>query len=280
MKIYYQGIKGAYSHQVWEILKDYFVKKWFDKSIETQWVFSFKDIFENLERNWWIWIIPIENSYAWSVHQNLYLMRDYNVKILAEYYLPVRHCLASLANSISDINQVYSHPQALMQCENFLRRYNFEPIDFLDTAWSAKYVAQKKDNTIAAICSEYAAKLYWLNILKRNINDHPDNTTRFLFVCLNKDYLKFKKFFNKEEKQTIIFKVKDQPAILFKCLWAFATRSINLTKIESIPSKRWNFEYLFWIDFEASKKLDINWALEELHFFTKEIIDLGVYGKL
>ncbi len=273
VKIYYQGVPGAYSHQMAEIVNNFL---WWNN--ETIGLFSFKDIFDSLKGTDDLWVIPIENSYAWSVHQNLYLMRDYDIKIIWEYYLPVHHCLAAKRKTISEISKVYSHPQALMQCEEFLKKYNLKWIPFGDTAWAAKYISESEnDEGIWCICSEYAARIYWLNIIAKNINDQKNNTTRFLIITSSKD----RKLSLKEKKGTLIFRVKDQPAILFKCLWAFATRSINLTKIESIPSKKGFFEYMFWIDYILPNDIKIlEDAIEELWFFTTEIKDLGKYGQL
>ncbi len=272
MNIYYQWIEWAYSHQVAEFVWN---RLWLKKFM-SKWVFSFKDIFEKI-KNWWIWIIPIENSYAWSVHQNLYLMKDYDVKIIYENFFPINHCLCSKENNVSNIKKVLSHPQWLMQCENFLKKHNIEPINFSDTALSAKYVKESNEKWIWAICSEYASKIYNLNIIYKNINDQKGNTTRFLIITSKTNNIKGLKY----TKQSLIFKVKDQPAILFKCLWAFATRFINLTKIESIPSKDKKFEYMFWIDLilPNDDKL-IKSAIEELRFFTTEIKDLWKYSLL
>jgi len=273
--IYYQWSPGSYSHQVAEIIKNKFNLNAFD----LKWVFSFKDIFDNLDNHWWIWILPIENSYAWSVHQNLYLMRDYEVEIIWEYFLEVNHCLVWISSNVKEIKEVYSHPQALMQCENFIKKYNFKPISFSDTAGAAKYISEIKDSSKAAISSSYAAKIYWLNIIKRNINDQKWNTTRFLVVKPKSFELNISPTVVK--KWTLLFKVKDQPAILFKCLWAFATRFINLTKIESIPTRDKKFEYMFWIDYMIPSDIKyLYWSLEELKCFTTEIKDLWIYGEI
>jgi len=268
-KIYFQGSPGAYSHQA---SVDIANSLWLN-DLEIEGLFSFSDIFERLKKEPnSFWVIPVENSYAGSVHQNLYLLRDNDLKILAEYYLPINHCLASLENDLSEVKVAYSHPQALMQCENFLKENNIIPKPFSDTAWAAKYIKEKWIKNAGAICSSFAAKLYGLNIVAKDINDQKWNTTRFFLIWKNI------KFDLKKEKMSIIFRVKDQPAILFKCLWAFATRFINLTKIESIPAKWKPFEYMFWLDIQIPEdEKMLSYALEELKFFTKEIKILWKY---
>jgi len=190
-KIYYQGSKWSYSNQVANI-----INKKLDLNYDLQWVFSFKDIFENLDKNGGLGVIPIENSYAWSVHQNLYLMRDYNVEIIWEYFLEINHCLVSKAKDIKQIKQVYSHPQALMQCEQFLKNNNFQSIEFSDTAGAAEYISRLDDVSKWAISSSYAAQIYWLNILAQWINDQQGNTTRFLIVKSKKINLENIKLIN------------------------------------------------------------------------------------
>jgi prephenate dehydratase len=113
--------------------------------------------------------------------------------------------------------------------------------------------------------------------LATNINDHKNNTTRFLIIKRKRDPNPIQ---SRPEKGTLLFRVKDQPAILFKCLGAFATRFINLTKIESIPSKKGFFEYMFWIDYQLpSDRQMLEDAIAELRFYTTEIQKLGIYGK-
>lgn len=267
MKIFYQWIKWAYSHKVW-------INVWRYYNIQDiVWKFSFKDVFDALIEEKGIWIVPIENSYAWSVHENFYHIGSYNVKIIWEYYLPVRHCLLSTSKDKNTIKKAYSHYQALMQCEDYLLKNGIEPVIFQDTAGSAKYIKKQKDDSLAAIASSFAWSIYWLNVLEENINDKLDNTTRFLIVT-SKD-INLKNYTN-NNKISIIFKVKNIPAVLYKCLWAFATRNINLTKIESLPAREWKFKYMFWLDFNHSNK-NIDSLLKELSFFAKDIRILWRY---
>jgi len=271
MEIYYQWYKWAYSHQVWlKVAKKYNIN---EENII--WLFSFKDMFDKVVKNNGIWIVPIENSYAGSVYENFKNLVNYNVKIIWEYYLEISHCLLSTSKDKKTIKKAYSHYQALMQCEKYLKKNNIEGIAFWDTAGSAKYVKEQNNNEIASISSELAAKIYWLNILEKWINDQKNNTTRFFIISRKDNNIEN---FSKDKKYSIVFKTKDIPAVLYKCLWAFATNNINLTKIESIPTKEKQFEYMFWLDFEDIKdKNKIDNALNELWFFAKDIKILWNY---
>ena len=272
MQIFYQWEPGAYSHQVGlKIAKKFDV----DKQNVT-WLFSFKDLFDSVVEKNWIGIVPIENSYAGSVHENFFHLSKYPVKIIWEYYLEINHCLLSTSKDISTIKKAFSHYQALMQCEKFLKSYNIQPVAWADTAGSAKYVAEQNNPEFSAVASELAGEIYWLNILKKNINDQKWNTTRFFVIVPENSYL----CCEKHKKISLLFKVKDIPAVLYKCLGAFATRDINLTKIESLPTQEKRFEYMFWIDFENPGEEKLEWALKELWCFAKHIKILGKYENL
>ena len=167
-----------------------------------------------------------------------------------------------------------------MQCQNYLKKHNIEPIVSSDTAWAAKFVSEQNDETIASISSDLCSEIYNLKVIDKNIQDQTWNTTRF-FVIVKRDIFESnKELFDlpKTWKISIKFKTKDIPSALYKCLWAFATRYINLTKIESLPARENRFEYIFWIDFEKNVSDDvIKSALEELSFFCKDLIILGEY---
>ena len=200
---------------------------------------------------------------------------------MAQYLQPVDHCICWIEN-FKDITQVYSHPQALMQTADFCKKHNIKQIAFGDTAWAAEFVAREKNKNFWAICSDLGANLNNLKIFKQKIQDQDGNTTRF-FVIVNKNfeqkkYLgKIKKCFEKVNKTSIFFETKHMPWSLYKCLWAFATRDINLTKIESLPTKNSPFEYMFWVDFENKKPEYMTQVFEELNFFAKNIKILWNY---
>lgn len=267
MKIYYQWEIWAYSNIVWNHFSN---NLW---NLEVIWVKNFLQVFEKISENN-LWIVPIENSYAGSVYENFNNLKKFDYYIYAEYFLEINHVLASKSKNIEEIKKVYSHYQALMQCDNFIKKHNFEPINYFDTATSAKFVSETNDEEIASISSKLAADIYWLNILQEKIQDQQWNTTRFFLVW--KKYLDLN--IKKSWKISLIFKTKNIPSALYKCLWAFATRNINLTKIESIPAMQNPFESVFYVDFEGFL-IDENivWALKELEFFTQELKILWDY---
>lgn len=235
---------------------------------------EFNDVWKSIDNNW-IWVLAIENSYMWSIHQNIYNFLKYDFKIIWEYYLEINHCLCSLEDNIENIVYAYSQMPALEQCSNYLKQKNIKPKIFSDTALSAKYIWEKWLKWVWAICSVEAAKLYWLNIVDKNISDQKWNTTRFVIITTRDSEITYNK---KNNKVGIIFEAKDIPSSLYKCLWAFATNNINLKKIESMPSYKWSFSYHFWLEFEGKlNDIKIKKALEELEFFTKKIIILWEY---
>lgn len=270
MKIYYQWNPWSYMN----IASKEIAKK-LDISIDDYiWKPEFLDVWESICDDW-VWVLAIENSYMWSIHPNIYNFLKYDFKIIWEYYLEIKHCICSLENDISEIKEVYSQMPALEQCHKYLKEKNIKAKEFSDTALSAKYISEKWLKWVWAICSEEAAKIYWLNIIEKNIADQKWNTTRFIIVANKNTKLEYKNISN---KTSIIFEAKDIPSSLYKCLWAFATNNINLKKIESMPSYQWSFSYYFWLEFEWNLNNEkIKKAIEELDFFTKKIRILWEY---
>jgi len=173
------------------------------------------------------------------------------------------------------IKNVYAHPQALNQCYKYLKERWIKANNYWDNWLAAKMVSEENQKWIWAIASFEASKIYNLNILDKDLQDQKWNTTRFFLVAKKSSKIKYKKH---KWKITIIFEAKDIPSSLYKCLWSFATNSVNLSKIESLPSYSWPFSYLFWLDFKW-KLMDKNVteALKELDFFTSFIKVLWGY---
>ncbi len=275
MKIYYQWFPWAYSDKASiEIASELNIEK-----NNILWLSTFKDVFDKIN-NWDIGVLPIENSYAWSIYENFYHIMSWNYKIIWELNLDIDHCLLANTKDIKDIKYVYSHPQALAQCQNYIEKNWFIPVIYSDTAWAAKFVQESNKKDVASISSSLCSSIYSLNILDKDIKDQIGNATRFFVIVLkdvfekNKEKLSLKK----NGKISVTFKTKDIPAALYKCLWAFATRFINLTKIESLPARQNRFEYIFWIDFEKNVSDEIiQDALDELKFFSKDLVILGDY---
>lgn len=264
MKIYYQGNPGSYMH-----IASLEIEKNLDLDVESvEWKPNFLDVWEKIGDQW-IWILAIENSYMWSIHANIYNFLKYDYKIIWEYFLEINHCLCSKEDDISLIKKAYSQKPALEQCYNFLKDKCIEPVDYSDTSLSARFVSESSEKWLAAICSEKAATLNNLNILEKNIQDQSWNTTRFIVIVPNDSTIKYNKDSN---RISLVFETKHIPSSLYKCLWIFAENNINLTKIESIPSYKWKFDYMFWIDIDTKVwKNIINDSLEKLKEFTSYI---------
>ena len=269
MKIGIQGELGAYSHiAVENLYKDADIKTC--STFEDTFKLAFNDPSIKI-------VIPIENSLAGRVADIHYLLPKYKLQIHGEYFLPVEHNLLGKQDaSIEDIKFVRSHAQAICQCQKIINERNFKSIISVDTAGSAKDLAEGKDKSIAAIASELSAKMYNLKILKKNIEDDKGNVTRFLIMGKNieqPDYDDKKKFLT-----SCIFRVKSEPSALYKCLGGFATNQVNLTKLESFSVKNTFEQANFYLDIEGHlEQPKVKKALEELGFHTETLDILGVY---
>ncbi|MBQ3835129.1 MAG: prephenate dehydratase [Elusimicrobia bacterium] len=189
-------------------------------------------------------VVPIENSNEGSVNTTLDELIDTNLKVVNEIVLRISHCLLS-KTKFENIKIVYSHPQALAQCSNWLHKNlpNAELFPVNSTAQAAQLAS--KNSKAAAISSETAASLYKLNVLAKSIEDSRDNWTRF-FVLGNDNSSKTYK-----DKTSIIFTIKDKVGALYNILSQFSKSNINLTKIESRPTKKKAWQYVFFVDFEG-----------------------------
>ncbi|KAJ9689728.1 hypothetical protein PVL29_012427 [Vitis rotundifolia] len=208
-------------------------------------------------------VLPIENSVGGSIHRNYDLLLGHRLHIVGEVQMVVNHCLLGLPGVRKDeLKRVLSHPQAFAQCDMTLNELGLIRISTEDTAGAAQIVASDGLKNTGAIASARAAVIYGLNILEEKIQDNCDNVTRFLILArepiipgLERPY-----------KTSIVFSLDEGPGVLFKALAVFALRDISLSKIESRPQRKRPlrivddsnkgsakyFEYLFYIDFEAS----------------------------
>ena len=194
-------------------------------------------------------VIPIENTLHGSVHENYDHLLNYEMEIIGETHVRIAHALiAAPGVSMKAIQKVYSHPVALTQCLHFFAEHpQFERVPFYDTAGSVKMVMEQALTDAAAIASTVAADIYGAHILRRNIEDDPNNFTRFFL--LKKPGRKHTLDGSKEWKTSLVFRTRNIPGALFRSLSAFALRDINLTKIESRPLRGKPWEYLFYLDF-------------------------------
>ena len=269
IKVAIQGELGAYSHIAAERLY---------KNADIKTCSTFEETFKQAynDASYKI-VIPIENSLAGRVADIHYLLPKYKLQIHGEYFLPVEHNLLGKPDAnIEDIKFVRSHAQAISQCQNIITKRKFKSIISIDTAGSAKDLAEGKDNSIAAIASDLSAKMYNLKVLQKNIEDEKGNITRFLIMGKNieqPEYTSNKKFIT-----SCIFRVKSEPSALYKCLGGFATNQVNLTKLESFSVKNTFDQANFYLDLEGHlEQTGVKKALEELGFHTETLDILGVY---
>jgi chorismate mutase/prephenate dehydratase len=225
VKVAFQGETGAYSEMA--------VFKFFGTKTEPVPCKDFRDVFEYVKKGMVpAGVVPIENSIEGSVNQNYDLFLAYDLKVCGEVAVKLAHVLiANPQTKFEDIETVYSHPQALAQCRNYLEKQKWEIIPAYDTAGSVKIIKEKQLYNAAAIASEKAADLYNMKIIARDIADNPSNYTRFR-VLSNEDAAP-----TGDDKTSIIFSAKHSPGSLYHSLGEFASRNINLTRIESRPTK-------------------------------------------
>jgi prephenate dehydratase len=221
-------------------------------------------------------LVPIENSLAGSVHRCYDLLLQHSLAIVGEHHLRVRHCLiAHPGVMLAEIRKVISHPQALAQCERYLRGLaGVTTAVVYDTAGSVKMVREQGDRTQAGIASRRAAEVYEMAVLAEGIEDDPANFTRFLAIS-KKPVVP-----NGDSKTSIVFAMRNAPGALFKAMSVFALRDIDLTKIESRPLVGKVWEYLFYVDFAGSTADPVvTRALQNLSEYTSLLRVLGSYPR-
>jgi prephenate dehydratase len=239
ISVAFQGVAGANSEAA--------IRQHYGAEVTTLPVDTFDDIFRAVESNTATYgMLPVENSSAGSVARSYELLMDYDLRIQAEVILHVHYQLLAIRGTkLADIKRVQSHPQALAQCEKYLKRRGIEPVVWFDTAGSARDLAAHPDPHTAALAPELAGRLYGLEALESNVEDEPYNYTRF-FVLGHSDPPP-----SDHAKTSIVFSVQSRPGALHEALGEFATRGINLTKIESRPRPNRPWQYWFYLDFEG-----------------------------
>jgi len=266
MKIAFQGEIGAYSESA--------VYSFFGSSVEVKPCENLSDVFESVKKGETPYgVVPIENSIEGSVNQTYDLFLEYDLKVCGEIVLRIVHCLiAHPGTHLNQIKTVYSHPQALAQCRKFLEKLGCRLLSTFDTAGSVKMIKEEGLKDAGAIASQRAAQIYSMKILAKEIGDTPNNYTRF-FVLSKQDSPP-----SGQDKTSIIFSVKSIPGALHQVLKEFAVRDINLTKIESRPTKRTPWEYNFYLDFEGHRnEQKCQEALESVKNKTLFVKILGSY---
>lgn len=238
----YQGVIGSFSE---EATINYF-GDWPRKIMQFD---EFEDVLKAINEDKIDYgVLPIENSYTGEVLEVYDLINKYNLYIVGEEIIEVKHNLVALKGSqIQEIKEVYSHPQAFGQCKNYLNNYkHITAIPYANTAMASKYIAQMQDRTKAAISSKRAAEVYDLEIIESNIHTHHNNSTRFIILAKNM------KITSECDKVSIVFTTKHTSGALYQVLSHFAYNGVNLLKIQSRPMRNKSWHYFFFVDLEGN----------------------------
>jgi len=270
-KISFQGERGAYSEMA---ALSYFNKTQNnDKSlIEFLPSLTFDDALNSTVNGKSDYtILPVENSIQGSVSESYDALYDTKLTAIGEAYQKIEHCLLG-TSTIDKIKTVYSHPQALGQCSDFIQKKSFKTIPTYDTAGSAGIIKKVNQDDVACIASKNAAEIYNLNIIEEGISNNLSNYTRFLILS-NKSTNETEK-----DKTSIIFSIKHESGALYEIIKKFYQNNVNLTKIESRPKKETSWEYNFYVDFEGHQNNSkISELLNELKAETLFMKILGSY---
>ncbi|MCS7146260.1 MAG: prephenate dehydratase [Nitrososphaerota archaeon] len=239
MRVAFQGERGAYSEEA--------VIRYFGEKAEPQPRKTISMVFMSVEAGEVeAGVVPVENSIEGSVGESYDALLTTSLKVIGEINLRISHCLISLPGATIDgLRRVVSHPQALAQCRAYLASLGLETISHYDTAAAVRLVKETGDKSLAAIASARAAEIHGMEILARGIEDYGRNFTRFFVIGRGEPPRA------EREKTSIIFALPHKPGALYEALGAFAKRGINLTKIESRPTRARPWQYNFYVDFEG-----------------------------
>ena len=221
-------------------------------------------------------VMAIENSLAGSILPNYNLLQKSHLKIVGEIYLHIKqNLLVNPGVKLEDIREVHSHPMALLQCSDYLEKYNWKLIETEDTALSAKHVHQHRSKHIAAIASKLAAELYQLNIIAPNIHTLKNNYTRFLVL----ETPESAKDINDANKASVNFQTDHSKGSLAKVLTKISDGDINLSKLQSLPIPGSDWKYSFHADLEFSNLDQFNKVIKNIKPLTEALRIYGVYKK-
>jgi len=221
-------------------------------------------------------VMAIENSIAGSILPNYNLLKKSKLKVIGEVYLSISQNLLTYPGvKLADIKEVHSHPMAILQCLDYLEKYNWKMVESEDTALSAKQVNQNKSKHTAAIASKLAAQLYGLEITAPDIHTLKNNITRFLVM----EPMSTKTNIDNPNKASIYFQTDHSRGILAKVLAKIAQGRVNLSKLQSMPIPGSTFKYGFYADLEFESKKQIEKTLEEVKSLTNSIKIFGMYHK-
>lgn len=225
-----------------------------------------------------IGVVAIENTIAGSLLHNYELLRDSGMTIVGEHKLHISHSICCLPeDDLSTLQEVQSHPVALMQCRNYLSSHpRLKAVETDDTAGSARAIAEEKKKGCAAICHAEAAALYGLKVIENNIEDNKHNFTRFLVVC-NPGKADLLRPLVKANKSSIVFSLPHEEGSLSSVLAILSFYKINLTKIQSLPIIGQEWEYLFYVDVIFNDFTRYRQAIDAITPLTKDMKILGEY---
>ena len=265
-RVVFQGAEGAYSQAA--------MIQYFGEGVNCFHVDTFRDAMLAIDEGSADFaVLPIENSSAGIVSEIYDLLVEFENYIVGEQIIPINHCLLGCAGTkISDIKTVYSHAQSLMQSAHYLQEKGWQQISMKNNAFAAQKVAEDKNPTEAAIASEYAAKVYGLEILEKGVNDLKENSTRFIIITNQKVFSK------DASKISLCFEVNHESGALYHALSHLIYNGLNMTKIESRPLEGRNWEYMFFVDFEGNMEDSaVKNALRGLREETRNMKILGNY---
>jgi len=264
IKVSFQGERGAYSEAA--------SRSFFTEEIETVPLSTFGQVLEStISDNTDYSVLPIEKSLEGSVGESDDLLYSTSLNAMGEIYYRIEHCLIG-NGKLEDVDTVYSHPQALGQCRDFIQKYNMRTVPTYDTAGSVRIIKEISKVNVSCIASKAASQIYKMPIISENISNNLNNYTRFL-VLSKKTGAE-----TGNDKTSIIFSITHEPGSLFRIIENFHNYNINLTKIESRPTKSTNWEYNFYVDFEGhAKNPQISEMLEKVKNETIFMKILGSY---
>jgi chorismate mutase/prephenate dehydratase len=267
IKVAYLGPEGTFTHLA-------AMKKFGEKAKYIP-VKTIDEVFREVEKKRVDYgVVPVENSIEGIVTHTLDVFLESDLKIISEISLEIHHYLLSKENSIDKIKKIYSHPQAIAQCRNWIGE-NLPEAEIFETESTISAVKKvMKEKNAAAIASEIASSMYNLNIIAERIEDFRENITRFLVIG--------SEFAEKtgNDKTSILFSIKDRVGALHDILSYFKEENINLTKIESRPSKKKAWEYVFFVDFIGHKDdINVKRALNNVEKVSVFLKILGSYPR-
>jgi prephenate dehydratase len=242
MHVAFQGEHGAFGDEA--------VKTHYGDEAESCPYRSFAEVFRAVAAGETEYgLVPVENSQAGSINDVYDLLRQHDLFVTGEISHPVNHCLLCLpGQQLGDIRRVISHPQALAQCDAYLRELGVEIVATYDTAGSAKMIREEQLTGVAAVAGIGAAKLYEMEVLARSIQTIQGNYTRF--IALSREPAPRR---TGNAKTMLVMATAHQPGSLYNCLGVLAANNINLLKLESRPSRQRAWEYVFYLDFEGHR---------------------------